>query len=362
MKDVREAKLFKKANLEGYRFSGFHRSHIGAIKSCLEYFNAVYSPAWIYGMTGSAFMTIIDDRLSAPNIGEPEQEIFGLARHLGLDIQGYHTFADIGEFTRLQREAWEAARSALDRGKPVFAKELDLGNETSLIYAYDDVGYYTYSWHGGHGHEGSDDVIPWTKLGRNYCPCVSCKSRIERGEWSSDAVYIGKPEDGGFISLHWASLIEPSDDLTALRSALDLVLDFFGRNTYEWGGRKFHSGLAAYDRWIEALRTNSVLGFYMGYYSDIYHEGRHYAHLFLKEAAGRFEGTLSEVLYHTADHYKRIQEAFRSLTALFPWSQPHSPIEDPDRRREAMEALIAIKKLEQEGNVKLAKLRDICGP
>lgn len=191
-----------KAILESYRFSGFHKSYIGALKSCADYLKVHCSSAWIYGMTGSAFITVVDKDLAAPNIGEPEQEIFDLAAHLGLQIRGFHTFADQVDFPRLQREAWDAARSALNEGLPVFAKELDLGNETSLIYAYDDAGYYTHSWHGGDGHEGADDVIPWSKLGRNYCPCTQCKAKSNNEEWANDAVYRGKPEDGGFISLH----------------------------------------------------------------------------------------------------------------------------------------------------------------
>jgi hypothetical protein len=44
---------------------------------------------------------------------------------------------------------------------------------------------------------------------------------------------------------------------------------------------------------------------------------------------------------------------------LFPWSQPHTPIEDPDRRREAVELLTQIKQLEIEGRKKLEKLLNL---
>lgn len=209
------------------------------------------SAAWVYGMTGNAFMTLIDQDVSAPNIGEPEEQMFELARNMGLHIEGFHTFADQAAFPELQRQAWDAARSALDKGWPVFAKELDLGNETSVIYAYDEEGYYTHSWHAGHGHEGFDDVIPWTKLGRNYCPCVSCKDKAR-----SDAVYSSdSQEEGGFISLHWASSVTPSDECTALLAALSFALDFAQPGIYEWGGRTLYRGPAAYDRWIESSET-----------------------------------------------------------------------------------------------------------
>ncbi|TMV50082.1 hypothetical protein FE783_10990 [Paenibacillus mesophilus] len=347
----------KKANLERLRFSGFHRSHIGAIRSCLDYYNISCSAAWVYGMTGSAFLSIIDEKCSAPNIGEPEEAMFQLARHLGVEINGFHTFAeDRQSFSRLQAEAWDAARSALDQGQPVFAKELDLGNETSVVYGYDDEGYYTHSWHGGHGHEGYDEVIPWTQLGRNYCPCRACKERLRSGEWPSESVYIGNLDEGGFISLHWAAPAAQSDDRTALKAALQLAIDRNRPATFNWGGRKFYSGLLVFDKWIEAVRSNKIQGFYMGYYADLFHEGRRYAHLFLQEASGRFGGDLGEQLSHTADHYRLIREAFQKLNELFPWDQPRSPIEDPDRRSEAVQLLTGIRSLEAEAYRKLEKL------
>jgi hypothetical protein len=310
-------------------------------------------------MTGAAFMIIVDDNLTAPNIGEPEEEMFQLARHIGLDIRGFHTLTNKVEFDRLQREAWNAARFALDQGLPVFAKELDLGNETSLVYSYNDEGYYTRSWHAGNEHEGFDDVILWTQLGRNYCPCSSCKAKKLSKDWINEGVYTGDPQEGGFISLHWASPTSPSDIYIALQASLTYVLQFSRLEPYEWGGRKFYSGIAAYNRWMEALQNDTILGFYMGYFAGIFHESRHYAHLFLKEASLRFDGTLSEALSGAADHYKLVEEAFLSLSSLFPWSQPHIPIEDPDRRREAIELLTRIKQLEIEGWNKLEKLLEL---
>lgn len=353
---VREGNVIATAILESYRFSGFHKSHIGAIKSCIDFLNLNCSAAWVYGITGGAFMAVIDEEVSAPNIGEPEEAMFKLARHLGLEIHGIHAFADAAEFPRLQREAWDSARTALDRGLPAFAKELDLGNETSLIYAYDDAGYYTHSWHGGKGHEGSDDVIPWTELGRNYCPCSSCRARARSGEWSNEGVYRGDPQGGGFVSLHWASCTTPSDTHTALRAALGYALAFSRKGAYEWGGRKFYSGLAAYDRWIESVRKGTIHGFYMGYFADMFYESRLHAHRFLMEASERFDGKPRDELHAAAKHYSAIRATFKSLNELFPWMQPHAPIEDSDRRREAAELLTRIRKLEEEGYLLLGKL------
>ncbi|RAV22874.1 hypothetical protein [Paenibacillus contaminans] len=348
-----------KVSLERIRFAGFHKSHVGAIKSCADYLNIPCSAAWVYGITGSAFMSVMDEDCAAPNIGEPEERMFEAACHIGLDIRGLHAFAEAADFERLQREAWDAARNAIDRGLPVFAKELDLGNETSIIHAYNDEGYFTHSWHGGSGHEGFDEVIPWQMLGRNYCPCAQCRARSRTGERANDSVYTGDPDRGGFISLHWATPCTPTDDLTALRAGIGLALDISQLSKYEWGGRTLYSGLLAYDRWIESVRTNNILGFYMGYYADNFHESRHNAFLFLREACERFDGELGKKLSAAADHYKLVKEQFQALSLLFPWSQPHEPIEDPDRRKEAVDRLIQIRELEKEGYRRLEKLLSI---
>lgn len=98
----------------------------------------------------------------------------------------------------------------------------------------------------------------------------------------------------------------------------------------------------------------------MGYYVDLNYEARRYAHLFLMEASSRFDGELSGVLTQAADHYKRIREAYQILNELYPWMQPHAPIEDPDRRRQAVDGLTRIKQLEVEGYIWLQRVKEAC--
>lgn len=97
----------------------------------------------------------------------------------------------------------------------------------------------------------------------------------------------------------------------------------------------------------------------MGYFADLLHESRKYAHLFLNEASQRFEGLLSAELERAANQYRLVEEACRSLTEMFPWGQPHAPIQEPDRRREAMDLLIRIKGLDIEGRIQLGRLLEI---
>ncbi|MEF3301987.1 hypothetical protein [Paenibacillus sp. GYB003] len=344
-----------KVSLDRLRFSGLHKSHIGAIKSCLDYWNVPHSVAWVYGITGNAFLSVVDERMTAPNRGEPEPRLFEAARHLGLSIEGFYTIAaDDDSFRRLQAEAWDGARNALRRGLPVFAKQLDLGDETSMVYAFDDTGYYTHSWHGGTGHEGADDVIPWMMLGRSYCPCAACAADRSNERHRSD-----RREPGGFISLHWADKAEPSDDASAIRAALELASEFSRDEAYEWDGQTFYGGIRALDRWIEAVRGGTIECFFMGYYVDLFHESRHYAQRFLREAGDRLGGSIAERLDAAAEHYGRIAESFRTLNGMFPWMQPREPLLDPDRREQASELLVRIRELEIEGRPLLERIRSL---
>lgn len=339
--------------LQGYDFAGFHASHIGALKSCAGYYGMDITPAWIFGMTGQAFLMIIDEHWVSPNVGLPEEDNFALAANIGLRIQGRHSI-ETGESLRQgQREAWEQARSALDRDQPAFAKEIGLGNETSLVYAYGERGYYTKSWHGGTGHEGADQVIGWDTLGLDYCPCEQCAGR-QPGP--STDIYLGRGrKDGGLLSMHWAEKSEPAVPREALKAALAFALAFNEKGEYEYGTGRFFTGLRAVDQWLTGIRSAEITGFYMGYYADIWHESRHYAALFLEEAQGRIEGA-DEEFEAALQVYKLIRDAYSRLTGLFPWMQPRKPIEDPFRRREAIGLLSEIKALEEKAEQALRRL------
>src|SRR5690606_38671145 len=147
-------------------------SLVGSIKSVADYYEIPLTTTWIYGMTGVAFLHIVDEKSIEPNGGPTEPDVFNLVRNLGIEINGLHVYAHGEMFRNLLAEAWEKARLAINSKQPVFAKNLDIENQTSVIYAYDDHGYYTHSWHTGYDH--SEDVIPWTSLGLSRCACINC--------------------------------------------------------------------------------------------------------------------------------------------------------------------------------------------
>lgn len=118
--------------LENYKFSGLDASLVGAIKSVSVYYGIPLTTTWIYGMTGLAFVHVLDEHLVEPNGGPAEQEVFPLARNIGVEVQGLHVHAEGDQFHNLQKDAWEKAKLAINNKQPVFAKNLDIESVQSL--------------------------------------------------------------------------------------------------------------------------------------------------------------------------------------------------------------------------------------
>jgi len=348
-----ETKNGKLKVLDNYPFTGSHASHIGAIQSSLAYYDIEVSASSVFGLTGHAFLMVVDSGMSNPNVGLPEENFFLLANNLGVRIDGVSRIVTADELLALQAKAWDCIRSALDNGQPAFAKELDLGNETSIIYAYGKNGYFKRSWHAGDGHEGYDDEIPWTMLGRNYCPCSECRHKPLK---PSTDLYLGMHMDGAFLSYHWVSGInERKDTRHALREALEFTLQFNSQKKYTWGKGTFFTGTDAYDVWIDSVRTAAIHGFYMGYFVDVWQESRHHAAQFLREMQAAIPELQME-LGEAAATYAAISAVYRRLNDLFPWMQPREPIADPFRRKDVISLLTEAKELEKIAYGQLEKI------
>lgn len=340
--------------LNNYHFAGFHASHIGALYSAMNYYGIGTSPSRVFGLTGHAFLSAADSGMRNPLVGLPEEFFYTLAQNIGLRIDGVSEIADGSRLPAMQAEAWTHIRSALDDGRPAFAKELDLGNETSIIYAYGRNGYYTHSWHGGDGHEGANREIPWTMLGQNYCPCAPCRERNSPLKPSTD-LYLGSHADGAFVSYHWAIAGEKAETRHALKEALRFALEFNGRKRYAWGKGTFHTGPDMYEAWLESVRMAAIFGFYMGYFVDIWLESRYHAVHFLREMKEELSDCVRE-LDDALATYTAIRDLYQRLTERFPWMQPREPIADPFRRKDAIALLTELRELEKMAMDKLDRL------
>jgi hypothetical protein len=328
-----------KVELNNYFFSGLEASQIGALKSVLDYYNKPISSSWVYGMTGMAFLIVHDQYFKKPNSGPPETQLFKQARNIGLNIEGVHTYAEDGIFKDLQQSLWISAREAINKGYPVFAKNIDIENQTSVVYGYDTVGYYTHSWHDGNGHENAGDVIPWDKLGQSLCPCGYCKTNRE--------IFNNQEEIKGVISLHWATLIPVIDDLSAFKNALEFVIELNEKGVIHWHNDKYFVGRQAYIEWISALELNKIDKFHFSLTLEPIADARIHAYNFLYEVKDSVNGQSSILIDEALEVYKKIAEIYKVLVQKFSYEQPRESINDKDRN-ESIESINELMHYEEQ--------------
>jgi len=308
-----------KVELDNYHFSGLEASQIGALHSVLRYYNVPATASWIYGMTGMAFLLVHHHDFKKPNAGPPEPQLFKLARNLGLEIEGTHTYAEDEQFRALQHHA----QTAIHKGYPVFAKNLDIRNQTSLVYGVDAEGYYTHSWHGGEGHENWDDVIPWHRLGQAYCPCRYCLTRRETAGYIEEA--------RGLISLHSAKIIQPAEPLVALKEALHFVLSLNQQGVLHWQHHTYYIGEQAYKGWIQALERDEITKYSFSLTLEPIADARQYAVRFISEWRDLGLGLSSELLDAAVEKYAQIAADYQRLVQKYPYEQPRESMTDIER-------------------------------
>ncbi|TCZ79311.1 hypothetical protein E0485_05455 [Paenibacillus albiflavus] len=240
-----------------------------------------------------------------------------------MNIEGIHTYVENEQFKILQEKVWNIAREAIDKGYPVFAKNIDIENQTSIVYGYDSVGYYTHSWHSGDEHENASDVIPWENLGQSLCPCEYCRRNRE--------ALNKKVDTKGLISLHWATPIPIANHLAALKDALGFVIELNEQGVIHWCKDKYFVGRQAYIEWIRALELNQIDKFHFSLTLEPLAEARRHALNFLNEikdiASGQFPSLIDEAL----EVYSNIAERYNLLLQKFPYEQPRELMIDTDR-------------------------------
>ena len=330
--------------LSNYGFTGLDASQLGAVKSVADYYQMPLSATKIYGCTGLAFLTVMDEDCVQPNAGPPEPELFRLVGNLGIHIEGIHQYAEGDAFKKLQADAWETAKSSIDAGRPVFAKNAAQSNQTSVITAYDETGYSIDSWHTG--SDNWDEVIPWNKLGLSRCPCINCVN---------DREMLGAGEEtSGLISLHWASPVSAMDNRSAVLAGLRYALELVDRGAYEEFGRRYYVGPSALAHWIDAARNDRVSKFSFALIIEVLYEARHHAGLFLTEI--RQDLSLSRpVLDQAIDTYGHIAAKVKELKERFPYEQPREPFNEEERDG-VVSALTDLLALEKQA---IACLREI---
>lgn len=273
--------------LDGLRWQQRFVAHLGCIKGCLDYLGVEISFPWLYGGTGHAFITNIDQGVdvSGPTAWNTRM-LFDLAPNLGYKVEGHKIwkFQAGDAFPEKQREAWDFVRASIDRGLPCYGWELkDKYGDYWVIYGYDDEGYYYSGWETG-------GPLPWQKLGDQFVPLLE--------------VYCVRPG-------------EPAPNDVVVKEALTKALKH-AENPEEWIEPQARSGPAGFDFWAEALEKGTAQRDHHTYNAMVWHECREMGVAFLKEAKGRLSGRCDATFDEAVAHYDAVCNKLKALVELHP--------------------------------------------
>jgi hypothetical protein len=289
--------------LEGLKWYPRYNEHMGCTKGCLDYLGIDIPFPWLYGGTGSAFVlnmnaTAFVDAAQAWDISM----LFDLAPNLGYTVERFTVeheaaLAMPGDvFLRKQREAFDWVRAQIDRGLPCYAWELTGIPAYYVITGYDDAGYTYSGW-----DSDTRGVCPWDKLGAF---------------------------DVKQLKVHCVHPAQPAPDHKTVQDALVTVLARIERPD-GWAvgpfadGRRYCTGLPAYEMWAEALESGRANFDGEAYLNVVWREAREMAVEFLREAKARLPGVSDAAACRAAfddaiAHYAVVRDKLRALSELHP--------------------------------------------
>jgi hypothetical protein len=311
--------------LDNLRWKCMWTSHLGCVKGCLEHLGVEMSDAWLFGLTGHAFIINVHERVCASGPTAWNTEMLPkLGRNAGYAGEAITAMKTDRDFGKKQESAWSTVRAALDAGVPCYGWELDIP-EFYVIYGYDDRGYF---FSGPKCDEGKGPK-PWREVGDTQIGC---------------------------LEMYTVKRCDPAEPKAAVKEALGFALEH-SRNPKRWIYPAYRSGLEGYDTWIRALSDATADGWGMAYNAAVWGECRGFAHAFLREAAEKFSGQLMAHFYKAAGQYKAVAESLKKVADAFPFfTMKPEYTEDEKRRRAAAEALLAAKKAEEAGLALLERL------
>lgn len=292
--------------LEGLTCRPLWVSQMGCLKGCLDYLEMGISDAWLFGITGHAFVNNVASDVcpSGPTAWQCDQ-LFALGQNAGFDVETVFACKSNGDFAEQQLKAWTFVREALDAGFPCYGWELQKP-EYYAILGYDEVGYRFH----GHGASVDTPARAWNTLGDS---------------------------DMGALAVHSVKPGLAVEDDVAVREALSFAVQF-GRSR-DWVFENYTSGPQGFAVWAQALETGKANAFGVAYNAVVWAECRKYAVEFLKSVVAR--GVLSRDEVQTArDAYEVSYEALQELSELFPFfGHCESHVQDDGRVKQAVALL-----------------------
>jgi hypothetical protein len=299
--------------LEGLTCRPLWVSQMGCLKGCLDYLEMGMSEAWMFGVTGHAFVNNIafDVCPSGPTAWQCEM-LFKLGKNAGFDVDTVFATKADSDFPEQQLKAWTLMREALDAGVPCYGWELQKP-EYYAIVGYNDAGYHFH----GHGADVDTPIRTWNTLGDS---------------------------DMGILAVHSVKPGLATEDAFAVREALSFAVQF-GRSR-DWVFEDYTSGPGGFSVWANALETGKANGMGVAYNAVVWAECRQYAVEFLKSVIAR--GILSrDEVQDAREAYEISYNALQEISELFPFfGHREDHIRDEGRVKKAVELLYQVRDAE----------------
>ena len=275
------------SNLIDAHFVRCWNSFAGALAGALAFLGDKSDLEYQMGATGFAFRINIGDRVcpSSPTAFFWEHFLRRALMVLGYDCRLVEAFEGNLFFKKRLAEARALIKESIDSGAPVIGWDLDVA-EFGIIRGYDDESR-EYQIEGVRAEE-QVLTLPYDKL----------------GAMSTKALFVLTPTEK----------IETDPIAVAKRSIRYAI---FHARTEAPISKAYQTGLDAYGKWVEELQRGRADPLGNSYNASVVLEARVAAAKYLREIAGHFAGTESELIAEAASHYARVADALLLFTGLF---------------------------------------------
>ena len=296
---------------EGLRPAYRWMTLLGCLKGCVRQIGREVDDAWLYGVTGAAFMLNIDLHVdvSGPTSWD-HGHLHKMAPHLGISLANrVRALVADADFEAKQQAAARFVREKVDAGIPCYGWDGCL--EWLTVNGYSDAACLQWSHYFDRGYRAQ----PWTKLGRQI------------------------PEVFEVTSVEPIEVV--GDDRSTVKAALEFALS----------QRPTGQPLQGYDLWIRCLengdwRKASPPGVHHN--AACWHECRCYAERFLRLAGQKLGGDLLPRFEEAANHYCAVRKALCGLQGIFIYKYPQPPVDQAGIDR-AIQLLRTAKDEETKG-------------
>ena len=318
--------------LDGLEWTPQWTSRMGCLHGCSNYLGLNNSLAWIFGVTGHAFIINMHEVGVCPSgpTAWKVHEHYMLTDALGMN-QKTIAWANSREegFEDRLKEAWMVTRHAIDEGDPVYAWEI-IVPEYYVINGYDDTGYLFSGPVTQNMQKDKDKGFPWNRYGRT---------------------------DIGLIEVNRVSKCETASDRNAVSAGLRFALKYSNSCEYLWD--RYHSGIDGFETWINTLQNGEAMVHGMSYNTAVWWECRCHAVDFLKEVEDRIPNVPSTTMNKAIGAYAEVRDALGQLKEIFPFEMSDSTIGDISLIEKGVECLKKVRDAERVGLNAIESLADV---